>query len=261
MADGQSAAIVALTGDTPLHPLVAAVMTQNPSIETLRELMALQREHVADLAKRAYTSAITEMKRELPTVIDKDREVDFKNKNGTRTNYWHASLAAVMGAVTAPLAKHGFSLSWHPKIENNMVYVTCRLTHAAGHFEETMLWGPIDTSGNKSDVQGVMSTVTLLSRYTAMSILGLATRDMHEPTGDGRDEQEQAPQRTKIAEECLTFVPLAKTAADLKAVGEKAKKLSANERAEVKAAADKRWEQIKPKPIADNSKQPAAGIG
>jgi hypothetical protein len=86
-----------------------------------------------------------------------------------------------MDAVTDPLTQHGFSLSWNPSTTKGEVSVTCRLAHQGGHHEETTITAPIDSSGSKSPAQGVASTITLLQRYTALAILGIATADMKEP--------------------------------------------------------------------------------
>lgn len=168
-----------------MHPLVGAAMgkaTFDPA--TLRELMVLQREWEAGEARKAYTRALAALKSDLPTVIAKDTLVDFTSREGKRTTYRHASLAAVMDAVTEPLTKHGFSLAWTPAMGERAVKVTCRLTHTEGHFEEAVLEAPADNSGNKSPAQAIASTITLLSRYTALALLGIATRDMTEPTGE-----------------------------------------------------------------------------
>lgn len=170
-----------------MSPVVAAglaILERNPSPETLRELLAVQREFEANEARKAYAVALVALKRDLPTVIGRDKTVDFTGSSGKRTTYTHVSLAAVMDAVTEPLTAHGFSLSWNPSTTDKAVTVTCRLAHQAGHFEETKITAPIDTMGSKSPAQGVASTITLLQRYTALSLLGIATRDMREPEGD-----------------------------------------------------------------------------
>jgi hypothetical protein len=175
-----------------MHPLVhAAIATGTLDPQSLRELLAVQREWEAGEARKAYTRALAALKADLPTVIGHDSDVDYPNKAGHRTKYSHASLAAVMDAVTDPLTRHGFSLSWTPATTERLVRVTCRLTHTEGHFEEASLESPADTSGNKSPAQGIASTITLLSRYSALALLGIATRDMREPTGERTEEPEK----------------------------------------------------------------------
>ena len=174
-----------------MHPLVAMAMrsgTLDPA--TLRELLAVQRDYEAGEARKAYARALAALKRDLPTVIAKDSTVDFTGGSGKRTFYRHASLAGVMDAITEPLTAHGFSLAWNPSMgERGSVRVTCRLTHSEGHFDECTLEAPPDTSGSKSSPQAIASTITLLSRYSALSLLGIATRDMPE---DGPKDEPKA---------------------------------------------------------------------
>ena len=158
------------------HPVVREMMAHSHDPAMLRELLAVQREYEAGEAKRAFTRSLVELKRDLPTVIARDKKVNFGS-----TNYTHTSLAAVMAAVTAPLTMHGFSLAWIPSTAAGNVRVTCRLTHSGGHHEETAIEAPIDNKGSKSAAQGVASTITLLSRYTALALLGIATADMADP--------------------------------------------------------------------------------
>lgn len=176
--------IVERNADRGVSPVVATgleILRQNPSPETLRELMAMQREYEANEARKAYTGALVLLKRDLPTVIDKDKVVSFETRGGGKTTYQQATLAHVMDEITEPLTQHGFALTFHPATRDGRVYMTCKLTHAAGHCTETTIDAPIDNSGGKSAVQGVGSTITFLERYTALALLGIATRDMPEP--------------------------------------------------------------------------------
>jgi hypothetical protein len=170
-----------------MHPLVAAAMAHGQiDPATLRELLAVQREWEAGEARKAYTRALAALKGDMPVVIAHDATVDFTNKANVRTFYTHTSLAGALAAITPALTDHGFALSWTPRtLDRGVVEVTCRLTHTEGHFEEATLAAPADTSGNKSPAQGVASTITLLSRYSALALLGIATKDMKEPTGGG----------------------------------------------------------------------------
>ena len=166
-----------------VHPLIRAAMDHGLSDPAmLDKLLDVQERWERNEARKAFHAAKAALKAELPTVIERDQVVDFATSKG-RTHYTHASLAQVMDAITDPLVRYGFDLSWQQAmLERGGVAVTCRLTHAGGHSEETTLAGPADTSGNKSAVQGIASTVTLLQRYTALSLLGIATADMKEPT-------------------------------------------------------------------------------
>ena len=165
-----------------MHPMVEAMMTTGPDPATLRELLAVQREWESNEARKLFTAALVRLKADLPRVIARDATVDFTSAKG-RTRYTHTSLAAALEAVTPHLTEHGFALAWTPATDKGQVSVTCRLTHAGGHHEECTISAPVDTSGSKSTAQGTASTITLLQRYTALSLLGIATADMREPSG------------------------------------------------------------------------------
>lgn len=168
-----------------MHPLVEKMLGTNPTPEALEKVLALQREWEKGEAKRAYTAALVELKRALPPFLKRDKTVDFTGQSGKRTTYTHTSLAGAMETIQPHLSEFGFSLTWRPGTnDKGGVTVTAVLTHRLGHSEEATLTAPPDVSGNKSSAQGIASTITLLQRYSALAILGLATADMTEPTGE-----------------------------------------------------------------------------
>jgi hypothetical protein len=187
MTDKQHAVVLRQQpADVPqrVHPVVAQAMQSNPDPSTLRELLAVQREWEAGEARRSFARALVALKADLPAAIDKDATVDFTNKAGIRTHYKHTSLANALESIVDPLRAHGFVLTWIPSTPSpNTVTVLCRLLHCDGHFDEATLSAPVDTSGNKSPAQGVASTVSLLSRYTALALLGIGTKGLAETTG------------------------------------------------------------------------------
>lgn len=175
------------TGMSPVVAASLAILEKNPSPETLRELLAVQREWEANEARKAYAMALVGLKTGLPTVIAHDKLVSFAT-----TRYTHTSLGAAVEAVTPHLINHGFTHSWHPATNGaNEVSVTCRLTHQAGHFEAVTLSAPPDAKGGKNGAQAVASTVTMLERYTLLALLGIATADMTEPEGHEEKDPEK----------------------------------------------------------------------
>lgn len=183
MSDDHGAALAVVERDNTerMHPMVRAAMGQELDPATLRELLAVQREWEAGEAKRAYTRAMVDLKRDLPSVLSHDQTVDYSSRKSGRTHYTHTSLAAAVDAVIEPLCRHGFSHSWEPQTAGRDVSVTCTLTHSEGHQQSTTLTAPPDTSGMKNPAQAVASTITLLQRYSLLSLLGIATADMHDP--------------------------------------------------------------------------------
>ncbi len=198
MSDPHNAVtVVERTDVARLHPLVKSGMEAlalAPDAGMMRELLAVQREWEAGEARKSYTRAVVELKRDMPTVIARDAVVDFTSAKG-RTYYTHVSLAGVMDAITEPLTRHGFSLGYDVVTANNLVTVTAILTHSDGHAERVTITAPPDTMGSKGPAQAIMSTITLLKRYTATTILGIATADMKEPEGERQDDDAVDPDR------------------------------------------------------------------
>lgn len=163
-----------------VHPLVAQMMAASPDPATLRELLAIQREWEASESKRAFTTALVALKRDLPSVVGHDAKVDYTTSKG-RTHYTHATLAHILTEIEGPMTAHGFTLTWQSSTpDKNTVQVTAQLTHADGHTETCTLSGPPDPSGNKNAIQAIASTETMLKRHTGCSLLGLATKDMQD---------------------------------------------------------------------------------
>lgn len=170
------------------------ILEKSPDPATLRELLTIQREWEHEEARKAFEQAMVRLKAALPSVLERDKVVDFQTQKG-RTTYRHTSLASAMETVTPHLTEHGFSLAWTPATAQGQVSVTCILTHVGGHSKSTTINAPVDTSGNKSPAQGVASTITLLQRYTALALLGIATADMVDPDPPQPQPGEINPER------------------------------------------------------------------
>ncbi len=183
-----------------LSPIVAAFTAGGAPTDPkmLADLLAVQKDWEANEARKAYAQALVALKRDLPAIIGHDLVVDFTSSKG-RTYYTHTSLAGVMAAVTEHLSNHGFSLNWVPSTQGNMITVVCRLTHSGGHFEEATLTGPADAGSGRNALQAVASSITYLQRYSALSLLGIATADMKEPEPEGSNENTIDPERNLAA--------------------------------------------------------------
>jgi hypothetical protein len=76
------------------------------------------------------------------------------------------------------LSEQGLSSAWETVQDEKGIAVTCKITHILGHSEKTTLKAGGDDSGGKNKIQAIGSTVTYLSRYTLLSLVGLATAEM-----------------------------------------------------------------------------------
>lgn len=187
----------------PLALLQQAIERGNVDTSALEKLMDLAERHDANEAKKAFDRAMVDLKKELPTVLDRDQKVDFTGQSGKRVYYTHTSLAYAVEQLIEPLTRFGFSHSWSASTENGQVNVTCRLTHVQGHCREMTIGAPPDKSGSKSPAQAVASTITLLERYSLLALLGIATADMKEPRGETPPDHVDTSRNMRALKACI----------------------------------------------------------
>jgi hypothetical protein len=170
-----------------LNPLVQAVLSgADIDPEKLDKLLAVQERYEQGQAKKAYSEAMAAFRSEAP-VIDRNARVNFTSSKGT-TDYQHSTLGYSLSVINPILGKHGLNPSWRTEqLDGGLIRVTCRLTHAMGHYEETALQASPDQSGNKNNIQAIGSTVSYLERYTLFSICGLASGTEDDDGGAGGD--------------------------------------------------------------------------
>lgn len=180
-----------------LHPLalVDKALEKGVTADTIEKLMQLAMQWDANEARKAFVVALNAFKAN-PPVIDKNKHVSYENRDGSCTEYDHATLDHVVEIVSPALSQQGLSHRWKTTQAEGKVRVTCILTHALGHSEETTLESGPDTSGGKNAVQGIGSAVTYLQRYTLLAAIGLAAQDQDddgqaasEPKMDDLDER------------------------------------------------------------------------
>lgn len=168
--------------------MMQAALNSGTSLESLEKMMELQERWEKNEAKKAYVRAMTAFKADPPR-IDKDKNVAFGN-----TKYDHASLSNVTDKINSALSKHGLSSAWSTKQENNILSVTCTITHEMGHSESTTLSSAYDNSGGKNSIQAIGSANSYLQRYTILSLTGLAT---HDQDNDGKALDFVSPEQAK----------------------------------------------------------------
>jgi hypothetical protein len=172
MSAQQAELIVREKPETTPAMLLNIAIENGAELDKLEKLMDLQMKWEANQARKAYTEAMAAFKANQPD-IEKDKTVAYGN-----TKYNHATLANVTDKINAALSQHGLSASWVTQQADKGITVVCRITHVLGHYEETSLTAPADTSGAKNAIQAIGSTISYLQRYTILALTGLATRDM-----------------------------------------------------------------------------------
>ncbi len=175
--------------------LLAMAVQQGADLDRLERLMALQERWEANEARKAFVEAMTAFKAE-PLEIFKRKQVEFTTRDGDTTSYKHATLADVTDVVVPAMARHGLSHRWDVEQRDGRIFVSCVVTHRAGHSEMVKLDAAPDASGKKNAIQQVASAIQYLQRYSLLAIVGLATKDTNDDdgrsTGDGDDAADDA---------------------------------------------------------------------
>jgi hypothetical protein len=133
--------------------------------------------------KEAYAAAMVKLKPLLPVIDRRGRiVVRAKDAHGNRTGAVqqdtpYALWEDIDEAITPVLHDCGFALTFRTGNEaDGRLRVTAVLQHERGHFEETTMALPFDTSGSKNNVQAIGSSTSYGKRYTACAILNIRTR-------------------------------------------------------------------------------------
>jgi hypothetical protein len=197
-----------------LSPLsiIRQAVTSGADPDTLAKLMDLQERYQANEAKRAFTRALNAFKANPPEIF-KTSAVDYTPQGKARVHYMYAALDTVCGILNPALRNHGLSFRWETATENNLIKVTCVLTHELGHSEETSLQCTADQSGGKNPIQAIGSAVTYLQRYTLLAATGMAVQGQDD---DGRSSQ-QKEEAGPVSEEQRTALQAALDDAGLSA--------------------------------------------
>ncbi len=171
---------------TPADLLEIAV-NKGTDIDQLEKLMNLQERWEAGEARKAYIAALSQFRADCPTIA---RTRDAHNSK-------YAGLAETIETIKEIMSVNGLSHSWKVEQNEQLVSVTCHLTHVGGHSETSTMSASPDTSGSKNNIQAIGSTVAYLERYTFFALLGLASREMDDD-GDGATKYITEDQFSKL---------------------------------------------------------------
>ncbi len=130
-------------------------------------------------AELAYNSAKSRILKKLASIkIVKNRSALYqieKGKPSKGASFKYAPLEEIDKHLRPLLVEEHMDLSYsdEPR-EDGGILIRGRLKHLpSGHFEDSFMPAPLDTTGGKSDVQAVGSTNSFLRRYVACNIFNI----------------------------------------------------------------------------------------
>jgi ERF superfamily len=166
-------------------------------VEKLERMTAMYERLKAKEAELAYNAAKGRILKKLAGIkIVKNRSVlceveKGKPQKGTYEAFKYAPLEEIDKHLRPLLAEEDMDLSYsdEPR-EGGGILIRGRLKHLpSGHYEDSFMPAPPDTTGGKSDVQAVGSTNSFLRRYVACNIFNIVVvGDDDDGTGGTIDE-------------------------------------------------------------------------
>lgn len=144
-----------------------AATSQDIDVDKLDRLLSVKERWDAAQAKQEFDRAMTDFRATVGPI----------RKTRATHNSKYAGLAETLAEIREKLTDCGLSVSWRTEQSENVVRVTCIVSHVAGHSEQTSLSSAPDDGGKMNSIQRIGSAVSYLERYTLFAILGLASGD------------------------------------------------------------------------------------
>jgi hypothetical protein len=172
-------------------------LNPDADVEKLERMMAMYERLKAKEAELVYNAAKGRILKKLASIrIVKNRSVlheieQGKPQKGAYQAFKYAPLEEIDKHLRPLLAQEDMDLSYsdEPR-EGGEILIRGRLKHLpGGHYEDSVMPAPPDTTGGKSKVQAVGSTNSFLRRYVACNIFNIVVvGDDDDGTGGTIDE-------------------------------------------------------------------------
>jgi hypothetical protein len=182
---------------TVLALIERVALDPRADVEKLERMMAMYERLKGKEVELAYNAAKGRILKKLAGIkIVKNRSVLYeieegKPQKGTYEAFKYTPLEEIDKHLRPLLAEEEMDLSYsdEPR-EGDNILIRGRLRHLpGGHYEDSFMPGPPDTTGGKSNVQAVGSTNSLLRRYVACNIFNIVVvGDDDDGTGGTIDE-------------------------------------------------------------------------
>ena len=142
-------------------------------VDRIEQFWHLYERTQAHRARLAFDAAMSAMQPQLPIIERRGRIRNSAGKEQSQYALWEDVVEQINPVTRA----NGFALTFKTaNLEGGRIRVTCILSHAEGHREETSLELPCDTTGSKNAVQSLGSSVSYGKRYTAFALLNIVAR-------------------------------------------------------------------------------------
>jgi hypothetical protein len=166
-----------------LQIIAEAVVTPGFDKDSMRALLDMQKEIVAEERKQSFDAAFIALQSELP-VINKDGKIEIRKDGRLLQSTPYATFENIMDVVQPFLTKHGFGLSFETQSSGDRLLVRGHLI-GHGHERHTEFPLPAEASGSKNNVQGWGSSLSYGKRYCTIALLNIRSRALQDADTDG----------------------------------------------------------------------------
>jgi len=208
------------------YDILMRAIELNVDLDAFEKLVNLVEKVQIDKAKREFYEAFAKFQSQVPPIL-KSSEV---NMGVGRPRYNYASLYDIISKIQKPLGDNNLSFRWEISNNNDIIEVTCILSHSGGYELQTSIHAGKDATPGKSNVQAIASTITYLKRYTLVSLLGIGTAD---PDDDAQatlniDKKQEIDGKDKIIEQIKSELKNCKDEDGVKRIWSKYQKYSSD---------------------------------
>ena len=208
------------------YDILMRAIELNVDLDAFEKLVNLVEKVQIDKAKREFYEAFAKFQSQVPPIL-KSSEV---NMGAGRPRYNYASLYDIISKIQKPLGDNNLSFRWEISNNNDIITVTCILSHSGGYELQTSIQASKDATPGKSNVQAIASTITYLKRYTLVSLLGIGTAD---PDDDAQstiniDKKQDIVDKDKIISQLKSELKSCKDEESVKKIWSKYQKYSSD---------------------------------
>jgi ERF superfamily len=219
--DRQPSALSSESSSSTVLALIERIaLDPRADVEKLERMMAMYERLKTREAELAYNEAKGWILKKLAGIkIVKSRSVlheieKRKPQKGTFEAFKYAPLEDIDKHLRPLLAEEDMDLSYsNEPAEGGSILIRGRLKHLpSGHYEDSFMLAPPDTTGGKSSVQAVGSTNSFLRRYIACNIFNIVVvGDDDDGTGGTIDEDQTKAildliQKAKVGPKFLKYM-------------------------------------------------------
>lgn len=206
--------------------LIDKAIEKDIDVDKFAKLVDIVKMLENEKAKRDFYEAFSKFQSSIPTIF-KNSEV---NMGYGKPRYNYATLSDIITAIQKPLGESNLSFRWEISNNNDIIEVTCILSHSGGYELQTSIQAGKDATPGKSNVQAIASTITYLKRYTLVSLLGIGTAD---PDDDAQstiniDKKQDIVDKDKIISQLKSELKSCKDEESVKKIWSKYQKYSSD---------------------------------